>query len=143
MKAARYFAGHLSVSPFVCHFHMSISRTTESAAIRLCCFLLLLLFLQVGPDNLRRNALAGLLVQLAKRDAFNTLRTQQQLGYIVHMYGSADLGVQVGAHGGLGSSGSSCSGELGAQQAQPDQLMPPHQMHWQCLAAALPQIGKD
>jgi secreted Zn-dependent insulinase-like peptidase len=44
---------------------------------------------------LRRNALAGLLVQLAKRDAFNTLRTQQQLGYIVHMYGSSDLGVQV------------------------------------------------
>jgi secreted Zn-dependent insulinase-like peptidase len=50
---------------------------------------------QVGPDDLRRNALAGLLVQLAKRDAFNTLRTQQQLGYIVHMYGSTDLGVQV------------------------------------------------
>jgi secreted Zn-dependent insulinase-like peptidase len=41
--------------------------------------------LQVGPDDLRRNALAGLLVQLAKRDAFNTLRTEQQLGYIVHM----------------------------------------------------------
>jgi secreted Zn-dependent insulinase-like peptidase len=40
---------------------------------------------QVGPDELRRNALTGLLVQLAKRDAFNTLRTQQQLGYIVHM----------------------------------------------------------
>uniref|UniRef100_A0A383VRB5 Peptidase M16 N-terminal domain-containing protein n=1 Tax=Tetradesmus obliquus TaxID=3088 RepID=A0A383VRB5_TETOB len=49
---------------------------------------------QVGPDDLRRNALAGLLVQLAKRDAFNTLRTQQQLGYIVHMYGASDLGVQ-------------------------------------------------
>jgi secreted Zn-dependent insulinase-like peptidase len=50
---------------------------------------------QVGREDLRRNALAGLLVQLAKRDAFNTLRTQQQLGYIVHMYGSTDLGVQV------------------------------------------------
>ena len=50
---------------------------------------------QVGPDGPVRNALAGLLVQLAKRDAFNTLRTQQQLGYIVHMYGSTDLGVQV------------------------------------------------
>ncbi|WIA09647.1 hypothetical protein OEZ85_009034 [Tetradesmus obliquus] len=49
---------------------------------------------QVGPDDLRPNALAGLLVQLAKRDAFNTLRTQQQLGYIVHMYGASDLGVQ-------------------------------------------------
>lgn len=41
--------------------------------------------LQVGPDDLNRNALTALLVQLAKRDAFNTLRTQQQLGYIVHM----------------------------------------------------------
>jgi hypothetical protein len=57
-----------------------------------CC---LFAHVQVGPDDLRRNALAGLLVQLAKRDAFNTLRTQQQLGYIVHMYGSTDLGVQV------------------------------------------------
>jgi hypothetical protein len=51
-----------------------------------CCCQLLLLFLQVGPDSLRSNTLTGLLVQLAKRDAFNTLRTQQQLGYIVHMW---------------------------------------------------------
>jgi hypothetical protein len=36
-------------------------------------------------------------VQLAKRDAFNTLRTKEQLGYIVHMYSSNDLGVQVRA----------------------------------------------
>jgi hypothetical protein len=40
---------------------------------------------QIGPDDLHSNALAGLLVQLCKRDAFNALRTQQQLGYIVHM----------------------------------------------------------
>jgi len=54
----------------------------------LCCVLSNFLApcrLQVGPDDLNRNALTALLVQLAKRDAFNTLRTQQQLGYIVHM----------------------------------------------------------
>jgi hypothetical protein len=36
--------------------------------------------LQVGPDDLRRNALADLLVQLAKRDAFHQLRTVEQVG---------------------------------------------------------------
>ena len=35
--------------------------------------------LQVGPDELRRNALLQLLVHLGKRDAFNELRTQQQV----------------------------------------------------------------
>lgn len=39
----------------------------------------------MGPDDLRRNALGQLLAQLARRDAFHQLRTQQQLGYLVHM----------------------------------------------------------
>ena len=34
---------------------------------------------QVGPGNLRENALLQLLVHLGKRDAFNELRTQQQV----------------------------------------------------------------
>ena len=34
---------------------------------------------QVGPDDLHRNALLQLLVHLGKRDAFNELRTQQQV----------------------------------------------------------------
>lgn len=38
---------------------------------------------QVGPDDLRRNALVELLVQCCKRDAFHTLRTVEQLGYMV------------------------------------------------------------
>ena len=33
----------------------------------------------MGPDELRRNALLQLLVHLGKRDAFNELRTQQQV----------------------------------------------------------------
>lgn len=57
-------------------------RTFTWAVTLLCCCFPVP---QVGPDELGRNALTGLLVQLAKRDAFNTLRTQQQLGYIVHM----------------------------------------------------------
>lgn len=39
--------------------------------------------LQVGPDDLARNALLQLLVQATKRDAFHTLRTVEQLGYMV------------------------------------------------------------
>jgi len=35
---------------------------------------------QVGPDDLRTNALLQLLVHMSKRDAFNILRTQQQVG---------------------------------------------------------------
>jgi secreted Zn-dependent insulinase-like peptidase len=66
-----------------CRHATSLSTTTAAAdlaaAAGYCCCC------QVGPDDLRRNALTALLVQLAKRDAFNTLRTQQQLGYIVHM----------------------------------------------------------
>ncbi|KAG1675762.1 hypothetical protein FOA52_012418 [Chlamydomonas sp. UWO 241] len=50
---------------------------------------------QVGPDELRRNALHQLLVQLLKRDAFNTLRTQQQLGYIVSMFSKFEHRVQL------------------------------------------------
>ena len=34
---------------------------------------------QVGPDDLRRNALAGLLVQCLKREAFYQLRTIEQV----------------------------------------------------------------
>ncbi|GLC45843.1 hypothetical protein PLESTM_001791300 [Pleodorina starrii] len=48
---------------------------------------------QVGPDDLRLNALRSLLVHLAKRDAFNELRTRQQLGYIVSLHGGAEHGV--------------------------------------------------
>jgi len=48
---------------------------------------------QVGPDDLRTNALLQLLVHMGKRDAFNTLRTQQQLGYIVSMFNNHELGV--------------------------------------------------
>lgn len=61
------------------------SAANAAAAAHCCCCCPFLLLLQVGPDSLRSNTLTGLLVQLAKRDAFNTLRTQQQLGYIVHM----------------------------------------------------------
>ncbi len=39
--------------------------------------------LQAGPDELRRNALVSLLVQCTKREAFHTLRTVEQLGYMV------------------------------------------------------------
>lgn len=36
--------------------------------------------LQVGPDDLRLNALAELATQIGKRDAFHQLRTVEQLG---------------------------------------------------------------
>jgi hypothetical protein len=45
-----------------------------------------LLLLQVGPDELRTNACLQLLVHMAKRDAFNTLRTQQQVSALNHHY---------------------------------------------------------
>ncbi|KAF5840753.1 Metalloenzyme, LuxS/M16 peptidase-like protein [Dunaliella salina] len=48
---------------------------------------------QVGPDELRTNALLQLLVHMSKRDAFNTLRTQQQLGYIVALFNNHELGI--------------------------------------------------
>lgn len=35
---------------------------------------------QVGPDDLRMNALAELVTQIGKRDAFHQLRTVEQLG---------------------------------------------------------------
>ena len=38
---------------------------------------------QIDPESIIENALAQLLVQLSERDAFNTLRTKEQLGYIV------------------------------------------------------------
>ncbi|PSC73920.1 Zinc-peroxisomal [Micractinium conductrix] len=37
---------------------------------------------QVGPDDLRLNALAELVTQIGKRDAFHQLRTVEQLGYM-------------------------------------------------------------
>ena len=40
---------------------------------------------QVGPDEVRSNALAEALAQLARRAAFNQLRTVEQLGYIVFL----------------------------------------------------------
>lgn len=49
---------------------------------------------QVGPDDLRSNALAQLLVQCIKRDAFHTLRTVEQLGYLVWLSAYATLTVQ-------------------------------------------------
>lgn len=39
----------------------------------------------MGPDNQRINALGSLLVALAKRSAFNQLRTIEQLGYMVYL----------------------------------------------------------
>ena len=39
--------------------------------------------LQAGPDELRRNAQVSLLVHCTKREAFHTLRTVEQLGYMV------------------------------------------------------------
>ncbi|GIL66232.1 hypothetical protein Vafri_19765 [Volvox africanus] len=53
-----------------------------------------LVMYQVGPDDLRRNALSSLLVHLAKRDAFSELRTRQQLGYIVSLHGGSEHGVE-------------------------------------------------
>ncbi len=48
----------------------------------------------MGPDDLRRNALGQLLVQLARRDAFHALRTEQQLGYLVHLSPWSNLAVR-------------------------------------------------
>jgi secreted Zn-dependent insulinase-like peptidase len=48
----------------------------------------------MGPDDLRRNALGQVLAQLAQRDAFHQLRTQQQLGYLVHMSSWTTLSVR-------------------------------------------------
>ncbi len=42
--------------------------------------------MQAGPDELRRNALVSLLVQCTKREAFHTLRTVEQLGYMVGLF---------------------------------------------------------
>lgn len=39
----------------------------------------------MGPDDQRVNALGSLLVALAKRSAFNQLRTIEQLGYMVFL----------------------------------------------------------
>jgi hypothetical protein len=93
MYAHRLTSAINSHQPLIC------STSAGCKAVCLMSWLLAVLLCpghQVGPDDLRSNALAGLLVQLSKRDAFNKLRTQQQLGYIVHMYGSNELGVQVG-----------------------------------------------
>lgn len=49
---------------------------------------------QVGPDDLARNALAELAVQCCRRDAFHTLRTVEQLGYMVWLAGVPTLTVR-------------------------------------------------
>ena len=41
--------------------------------------------MQAGLDDPVRNVLCELLVHCAHRDAFHVLRTQQQLGYLVHL----------------------------------------------------------
>lgn len=48
---------------------------------------------QIGPDDLRTNTLAELVVQALKRDAFSTLRTKQQLGYMVFLLTRLDYTV--------------------------------------------------
>jgi hypothetical protein len=48
----------------------------------------------VGPDDLARNALAELAVQCCRRDAFHTLRTVEQLGYMVWLAGVPTLTVR-------------------------------------------------
>ena len=45
---------------------------------------------QVGPDEVRSNALVEALAQLARRAAFNQLRTLEQLGYIVFLSAWSD-----------------------------------------------------
>ncbi|KAL6770545.1 hypothetical protein ACKKBF_B31700 [Auxenochlorella protothecoides x Auxenochlorella symbiontica] len=40
---------------------------------------------QAGRDDVRRNALVDLVGHLGKREAFHTLRTVEQLGYITHL----------------------------------------------------------
>lgn len=52
----------------------------------------------MGPDCLRTNVLLELLVHMSKRDAFNTLRTQQQVR------GGGVFGGRGGGGGGGGSS---------------------------------------
>ncbi len=48
----------------------------------------------MGPDDLARNALAELAVQCCRRDAFHTLRTVEQLGYMVWLAGLPTLTVR-------------------------------------------------
>eukprot|EP00884_Botryococcus_braunii_P023676 jgi/Botrbrau1/9993/Bobra.0012s0082.1 len=54
----------------------------------------LIVFFQVGPDDLPRNAANDLLVTCTKRDAFYRLRTVEQLGYITWFTGWSMLGVE-------------------------------------------------
>ncbi|CAD7703211.1 unnamed protein product [Ostreobium quekettii] len=49
---------------------------------------------QIGPDNLRTNALSELLVHIGGSEAFEQLRTVEQLGYIVVMLSWDDLTVR-------------------------------------------------
>lgn len=48
----------------------------------------------MGPDDLARNALAELAVRCCRRDAFHTLRTIEQLGYMVWLAGVPTLTVR-------------------------------------------------
>lgn len=44
-----------------------------------------MLLVQVGPNEVRRNALLQLLMHIGKRDAFAILRTQQQVLTLYHL----------------------------------------------------------
>ena len=50
--------------------------------------------LQIGPDNIRTNGMAELLVHIGRQEAFAQLRTVEQLGYIVFMVCGTDLNVR-------------------------------------------------
>ncbi|VDK51055.1 unnamed protein product [Anisakis simplex] len=50
--------------------------------------------MQTGPQNTRENVLLELIVQLAAEPAFNQLRTNEQLGYIVHTGTRRSCGTQ-------------------------------------------------
>ncbi|KAK9834702.1 hypothetical protein WJX74_008107 [Apatococcus lobatus] len=49
---------------------------------------------QVGPDDIRRNAMMQLLVHIGRPQSFNTLRTQEQLGYLVFLQTYTTLSVR-------------------------------------------------
>jgi hypothetical protein len=88
----------------------------------------------VGTEEVRRNALVELLVQLAKREAFAQLRTREQLGYIVSLYSTRDNGVfslQVrGLRGGEGGAGGGGRTWHLAERLQEAQLWQQLQQLW-------------
>lgn len=48
---------------------------------------------QVGPDETRLNSLLELFVQVTSNECYDTLRTQQQLGYLVWSGARSDFGI--------------------------------------------------